>query len=148
MVMLTRPTPNHSLHIICAIAFQLLVSMPPLAAENVVQPRRVVAFDYPILGRRAHIEGGVELVVSVNSEGGVEHVKLRSGSEVLGGPAAAAVSRWTFSGCAATCEVKLGLSFVLEGEACRLDQNCPKDFIVDLPDHILIKSSPLVGSIN
>jgi outer membrane biosynthesis protein TonB len=122
--------------------------MPPLAAEDVVQPRRIVAFEYPILGRRAHIEGGVQLVVSVNSKGVVEHITLQSGSLVLGGPAAAAVSRWSFSGCAAACEVKLIFSFVLEGGACSLDQNCPKDFIVDLPDHVLVKSSPLLGSIN
>jgi TonB family protein len=122
--------------------------MHSLAAESVVQPRRVVAFDYPVLGRKAHIEGSVELVVTVNSEGVVEQVKLRSGSEVLGGPAAAAVSRWSFSGCAVACEVKLLFSFVLEGGACNLDQNCPRDFIVDLPDHVLVRSSPLVGSIN
>lgn len=146
----TRFIANRGLSVRCAIALHLVTSAHPLAAQNEAQPHRIVAFDYPALARTTHLQGQVELVASMTPDGAVSHVKVRSGNPILAAAAAAAVSRWTFSGCSAgaPCELTLIFSFVLEGGACRSDQNCPKDFVVDLPDHILVKSSPLVGSIN
>jgi hypothetical protein len=109
-----------------------------------IRPKTIVSLQIPTIARLSGIQGDVELIVSVLPTGEIEKVRRVSGSELLASAAPKALNKWLFTECTSQtgCEVKITFTFILEG-SCSVSQNCPQEFQVDLPDHVIIKASRL-----
>lgn len=107
-------------------------------------PEKVVSFVYPAFCRRSFIQGEVELAVSISEDGVVQKVTRKSGHLVLAEPATRALYKWRFSPCSSQsgCEALMHFKFVLEGGSCASESNCPSEFTVELPDHIVVTATP------
>jgi hypothetical protein len=103
--------------------------------------KRVIGIDYPWFARMAVLQGDVELIATISTEGTVTRVRIISGPEPLALPAKATLSRWQFTGCTSEqreCEARFVLSFVLNGSCA--SENCPSTFEVDFPGKIIVTS--------
>jgi TonB family protein len=103
--------------------------------------KRVIGIEYPWFARMAVLEGDVELIATISTEGTVTRVRIISGVEPLAIPAKATLSRWQFTGCTSEqgeCEVRFVVSFVLNGSC--VSENCPSTFEVDFPGKIIVTS--------
>lgn len=117
----------------------ILTSSAPSSCAQKIQPSRIVGLQYPWLANLARVQGKVELYATVAEDGQVSEISSVSGHQLLKDSAKASLSRWVFSGCgknAAPCRVKVIFEFILSGE-CDQDQ-CPTDFVVDLPDFVTV----------
>jgi TonB family protein len=105
--------------------------------------------EYPSLAQSARIQGKVELVATISSEGAVGRVRVMSGKGPLAIAASDTLSRWQFAGCADRyrgCEIKVVFSFVLSG-TCAVGAHCRTDFVADLPDTVEVRSGVWDGPI-
>lgn len=103
--------------------------------------KRVIGIDYPWFARMAVLQGDVELIATISTEGTVTRVRIISGDEPLATPAKATLSRWQFTGCTSKqkeCEARFVVSFVLNGSCA--SENCPSTFEVDFPGKIMVTS--------
>lgn len=109
--------------------------------------KRVVAMEYPWIARMASLQGTVELIVAISSDGAAQDVRIVSGPEALAVSAKETLSKWRFTGCSAQtgkCEARFFFYFVLKG-SCNVAARCPSDFQVDLPDEITVVSKTFDG---
>jgi TonB family protein len=107
-----------------------------------ISPKRIVAMEYPLLARVARVEGRVEVVGTVSSEGAVTQVRVLSGHALLAFGAKETLLRWRFAGCddkERGCEVRITFTFKLSG-TCVSQSSCRTEFAVDLPDAVEVKS--------
>jgi hypothetical protein len=103
--------------------------------------KRVIGIDYPWFARMAVLQGDVELIATISTEGFVTRVRIISGAEPLATPTKATLSRWQFTGCTSEqteCEVRFVVTFVLNGSCA--SENCPSTFEVDFPGKIIVTS--------
>jgi hypothetical protein len=128
----------------CALMMLLLseraaVCQPPQAPQPQLAMKRVIGIDYPWLARMAVLQGDVDLVATISTEGTVTRVRITSGAESLALSAKAALLKWQFTGCTSThgeCEARFVVSFVLNG-SCD-SEDCHSTFQVDFPGKITV----------
>jgi general secretion pathway protein A len=104
--------PSHLVQVPApAVLGDAIKSLQPTTVDNlnsasgasntgVLVPGRVikrVVPEYPPLARSMRVEGTVELVARINSEGVVEDVVVKEGPDVLTAAAVAAVKQWRYS---------------------------------------------------
>lgn len=112
--------------------------------------KRVVAIEYPWFARMAMLQGNVELVATISTQGTVTNIRVTSGPEPLTSAAKAALSKWQFRGCAAKqegYELKFVVSFVLNG-SCDAREYCPTNFEVDFPGKITVTAKGINAIVN
>lgn len=104
-------------------------------------PTRLVSLSYPRLAHLAGVQGRVELVANISSNGTVQKVQVISGDSILAKAATESVLRWHFAGCNANvreCQAKMVFIFVLSGE-CDIT-SCPSEVQFDLPGTVTVRS--------
>jgi hypothetical protein len=119
-------------------------------ADNELRVKRIVNVEYPWPGRVLSIQGDVELVASISSDGAVLGVRQVSGSDILASAAKDALSKWLFTGCKneSGCEIKVLFSFILLSGSCAAGEVCPSQSQADLPDHVTVTAKPIRAIVN
>lgn len=113
----------------------------PAVCQEEVYLKRIIGLNYPRLASLAHVQGKVELLVRIGTDGTVVGVSVVSGHDLLAAPAREALSHWSFSPSkerSGVRQMRLAVLFVLEGE-CDVAR-CVTDFVVDLPATVTVRS--------
>jgi hypothetical protein len=112
--------------------------------------KRIVGLEYPWFARFGVIQGVVEVLATISSDGSVQSVRALSGPSPLVVAAKESVSKWSFTGCPSgsdKCEIKIVFSFVLRG-SCDAASHCPSEFELDLPDRVKVSAKSFKAVVN
>jgi hypothetical protein len=130
--------PSKNLTALFGLAFLLVCCAGSVKAQEWI-PKRVVGMDYPELASRARIEGKVEVVCMINSDGSVA-LTMESGNPILSEPARTNASKWLFTGKSQSDllgKAILNYEFKLKGKPSRRPES---QFVFEYPDKIEITS--------
>jgi TonB family protein len=121
------------------LAFFLLCCAASAKAQWI--PKRIVGMDYPELAWKARIQGQVEVVCIINSNGSVVETKVEGNPHPLLAPQARQnASSWTFAGSSDGGKlggVTLIYTFALRADKCK--DPCSR-FVFEYPNKVSVTS--------
>jgi outer membrane biosynthesis protein TonB len=138
---------------IAAIAATMLLELGSPASAQLPRdgpiPKRIVGLRYPRFAHLIGLQGKVDLVANIAQDGTVKNIREVTPANPLSDAAKESLSKWLFTGCdSESCQVKISFTFVLSGDFCAIDSNCPSDLQIDLPDRVEVKAPPARAIIN
>lgn len=111
---------------------------------------RLVGLNYPRLAHLADVEGQVQLIGTISTNGTLSNMRVTVGHDLLLTPVKDAVSKWVFACPTASltqCEVMITFIFELEKGTCEIS-SCLTTFEVDLPDTVHVRSKHARAIVN
>jgi hypothetical protein len=124
-------------------------AIPAQPTRNEIIPKRIVGLRYPRFAHLLGIQGKVELVANISGDGKVKQIRETTPTTPLSEAAKESLSKWLFTGCeSATCQFKVTFIFILSGELCDIDVNCPSDVQIELPDVVEVRARPARAIVN
>jgi hypothetical protein len=131
--------PSKTLTIILSLAFLLIGCAESAKAQWI--PKRVVGMEYSELAATARMQGQVEILCTINSDGSVASTKvIKTPWPLLADYAQENAKKWLFYKGSASTEQNTFLlknAFQLEGEGTDHPQN---RFVFEYPNHVIVSS--------